>query len=114
MFGQYPFIHKQHAVALASVVRNHSVTSSVSAPLLAKMYNLAVQGLKSPVVDQNFFTSSMRSGNIVMSNVTDAKTGLWIQLATVEGQSFPYLTAGQKWAMEQYVQAHNSVSTTLW
>lgn len=114
MFGHYPYIAKQHHVALESAIRNHSVVSNISAPLLARMYQLAVEGLKQPVQGDGFFTSSLRAGNVTLSSVTEAKTGLWLQLAKVEGQPTNYLTVGQKWAMEQYVPAHGNVSTTFW
>jgi len=115
MFGHYPFIAKQHHVALESAIRNHSVVSGINGPLLAKMYQLALDGLKQPAVGgDGFFTSSLRAGNITLSSVTEAKTGLWLQLAKVEGQTGNYLTLGQKWAMEQFVPAHGNVSTTFW
>lgn len=114
MFGQYPYIGKQHIVALESAVRNHSVTTTVNAQLLAQMYRLALDGLKQPITESGFFTSSLRAGNITLSSVTDAKTGLWLQLAKVEGQPNPFLTVGQKWAMEQPVPAHGNVSTVFW
>jgi len=113
MFGHYPYIAKQHHVALESAIRNHSVVSSINASLLARMYQLAVEGLKSPVQEEGFHTSSLRAGNITLSSVTDAKSGLWLQLAKVEGQS-TFLTLGQKWAMEQFVPAHGNVSTVFW
>ena len=114
MFGHYPYIAKQHHVALESAIRNHSVVSTINAPLLARMYQLALEGLKQPAPGDGFFTSSLRAGNVTLSSVTEAKTGLWLQLAKVEGQPTNYLTLGQKWAMEQYVPAHGNVSTTLW
>jgi len=114
MFGHYPYIAKQHYVALEAAIRNHSVVSGISAPSLAKMYQLAIEGLRAPVQADGFFTSSLRAGNITLSSVTEAKTGLWLQLAKVEGQASNYLTVGQKWAMEQFVPAHGNVSTTFW
>ena len=94
MFGHYTYIAKQHIVALESAV--------------------ALDGLKAPVQPEGYYTSSLRAGNITLSSVTDAKTGIWLQLAKVEGQAYPYLTLGQKWAMEQYVPAHGNVSTIFW
>ena len=114
MFGHYTYIAKQHIVALESAVRNHSVVSGINGPLLAKMYQVALGGLKAPVQPEGYYTSSLRAGNITLSSVTDAKTGIWLQLAKVEGQAYPYLTLGQKWAMEQYVPAHGNVSTIFW
>lgn len=115
MFEHFPFIAKQHHVALQSAIRNHSVVSGVNAALLAKMYQLAASGLSGAVKDEAFYTSTMVTTNkITISSVTDAKTGLWLQLAKVEGQAQAYLTLGQKWAMEQLVPAHGNVSTIFW
>lgn len=114
MFGHYQYIGKQHHVALESAIRNHSVVTTINAPLLAKMYQLALQGLQSPLTETGFHTSSLRAGNITLSSVTEAKSGLWLQLAKVEGQPNPFLTIGQKWAMEQPVAAHGNVSTIFW
>lgn len=114
MFGHYTYILPQHHVTLESAIRNHSVISSVNAVLLAKMYKLAVDGLKNPVQETGFYTSSLRAGNITLSSVTEAKSGLWLQLAKVENQPNPYLTVGQKWAMEQLIPAHGNVSTLFW
>jgi len=114
MFGHFPFIQVQHHVALESAIRNHSIVSSISAQMLARMYKLAVEGLKQPVQETGFFTSSLRAGNITLSSVTEAKSGLWLQLAKVEGQPNPYLTVGQKWAMESHSPAHGNVSTLFW
>lgn len=114
MFGHYTYILPQHVVALESAIRSHSVVTTVNAPTLARMYQLALDGLKQPVQETGYYCSSLRAGNITMSTVTEAKTGIYIQLATVQGQASPYLTLGQKWAMEQYVPAHGNVSTVFW
>ena len=113
MFAHYSYIAVQHHVALEASIRNHSVVSGITAPLLAKMYQLAITGLQAPITETGFHTSSLRAGNITLSSVTDAKTGLWLQLAHVEGKA-NYLTVGQKWVMEQFVPAHGNVSTILW
>jgi hypothetical protein len=114
MFGHYPYIPTQHVVALESAVRNHSVVTTVNAPMLARMYQLALDGLKQPVQETGFFTSSLRAGNVTLSTATEAKSGIYIQLASVTGQPGNYLTIGTKWAMEQFVPAHGNVSTTFW
>ena len=114
MFGHYPFIAKQHHVALESAIRNHSVVSGINAGMLAKMYQLALDGLKAPVQVEGYYTSSLKAGNITLSSVTEAKTGIWLQLAKVEGQAYPYLTLGQKWAMESLSPAMGNVSTVFW
>jgi hypothetical protein len=114
MFGHYPYILPQHHVALESAVRNHSVNTTVTAQLLAKLYNLALEGLTKAVQAEGFYTSSLRSSNIMLSSVTEAKTGLWLQLAKVENQPQPYLTLGQKWAMEQLMPAQGNVQTVFW
>lgn len=113
MFAHYQYIAVQHHVALESAIRNHSVVSGITAPLMAKMYQIAINGLQGPSTETGFHTSSLRSGNIILSSVTDAKTGLWLQLARVDGKA-NYLTLGQKWVMEQFVPAHGNVSTILW
>jgi hypothetical protein len=114
MFGHYTYILPQHHVALESAIRSHSVISTVNAVLLARMYRLALDGLKEPVQDTGFFTSSIRASNVTLSSVTEAKTGLWVQLAKVDTQPGPYLTVGQKWAMEQLNPAQGNVSTVFW
>lgn len=113
MFGHYPFIAKQHVVALEAAVRNHT---TVTGPLLASLYQAALTMLNDPgnITTEGMFTSKLITDNVVSSNVTDAKTGIWMQLAKVKGQSGNYLTLGQKWAMEQYVPAHGNVSTIFW
>lgn len=114
MFGHYPYILQQHHVPLESAIRNHSVASQVNAPMLAKLYKLALDGLKQPVQEQGFYTSSLRSGNITLSSATEAKTGLWLQLAKVEGQPSQYLTVGQKWAMENLNPVQGNIQTMFW
>lgn len=114
MFSHYPYILKQHHVTLESAIRNHSVASTVTAPRLARMYKLALEGLTEPVKEEGIFASTLRSGTITLSSVTDAKTGLWLQLAKVENQTHPYITLGQKWAMEQLMPAQGNVQTIFW
>lgn len=114
MFGHYSYVLPQHHVALESVVRNHSVSTTVTGPLLAKLYRLALDGLVKPVQADGFYTSTLRAGNITLSSVTEVKTGLWLQLAKVENQPNPYLTVGQKWAMEQLMPAQGNVQTVFW
>ncbi len=114
MFGHHPYIPPQHAVTLESAIRSHSVISSVNAVLLARMYKLALEGLGKPTQETGFFTSTLQAGTVTLSSVTEAKTGLWLQLAKVAQQSNPYMTLGQKWAMEQLSPAHGNVSTVYW
>lgn len=114
MFGQYTFIQVQHHVALEAAVRNHSIISAATPQILARMYKLALEGLKQPVQETGFYTSSLRAGNITLSNVTESKSGLWLQLAKVEGQPSPYLAVGQKWAQENYSPAMGNISTIFW
>lgn len=114
MFNHYPYICKQHHVALESTIRNHSVVSGINASLLAKMYELALSGLKTPVQTEGYFTSTLVAGNITLSAVTEAKTGLWLQLAKAEGKADPYITLGQKWAQENFVPALGNTSTVFW
>ena len=114
MFGHYTFIPPQHVVALESTVRNHSVVTTVNAPMLAKMYKLALDGLKQPVQETGYFTSSLRAGNITLSTATEAKTGIFIQLASVQGQSGNYLTIGTKWVMENYSAVLGNTSAVFW
>jgi hypothetical protein len=114
MFGHFTYILPQHHVALESAIRSHSVVSSVNAVLLARMYKLAMDGLKQPIQETGYFTSSLRAGNITLSSVTETKSGLWLQLAKVENQAHPYLTLGQKWAQENYSPALGNTSTVFW
>lgn len=115
MFGQYPFIAKQHAVALESVIRNHGAGTTVSAGLLAKMYKVALAGLTQPSKEEGLYTSQLRAEKVTMSSVTDVKSGIWIQLATIEGFTGSiFMTCGQKWTMEQPVPQHGNVTTVIW
>lgn len=114
MFDRYSFIHKHHRVALESVVRNHSVASTINAPLLAKMYQLAQQGLQTNVVEDGFHASKINSETLTLSSVTEAKTGFWVQLAKSADHVNPFLTVGQKWVMEQPIAAFGNVSTVIW
>ena len=114
MFAQYTYIAPQHHVSLESTIRNHSVVSGINAQLLAKMYKLALDGLTQAVKEDGLFVSRLTDGNVFLSAITDAKTGLYLQLASVKGQPTNYLTVGQKWAMEQFSPAHGNVATTLW
>ena len=114
MFGQYTFIQVQHHVALEAAVRNHSIILAATPQILARMYKLALEGLKQPVQETGFYTSSLRAGNITLSSVTESKSGLWLQLAKVEGQPSPYLAVGQKWAQENYSPAMGNISTIFW
>lgn len=114
MFDHYPHVAVQHKVALESTVRNHSVVSTVNAATLAKMYKLALDGFGSPSKEEGFLSSVLHAGLVTTSAITEAKSGLWLQLARVQNQTGTYLTVGQKWAMEQFVPAHGNVSTTLW
>lgn len=114
MFGHYPYIAKQHHVALESAIRSHSVTTQVNAQLLAKLYQLALNGLKGPVQEAGFYASSLHGENVTLSSVTEAKTGIWLQMAKVDGQTTLFLTVGQKWVMEQPVPAHGNIVTLFW
>ena len=114
MFNHYTYIHQQHHVALEAVIRNHGLGTDINAVLLAQMYKLALDGLKQPVTEGGFFTSSLRAGNVTLSSVTAEKTGLWIQLAKLEDKDCPLLTLGQKWAMERYIYAQNNYSSVFW
>ena len=114
MFDHYPYIAVQHHVALASCIRQHSVVSGATAPLFAKLYKLAQDGLAKPANEPGFLASVLVTTEVTVSTVTDAKTGLYIQLARVQSQTSTYLTVGQKWAMEQLSPQHGNVATTLW
>ena len=114
MFGHYTFIQKQHHVALEAAIRNHSVVSGINSNLIATLYKLALAGLDQPAKSEGFYMSTLTTETATVSSATDAKTGLWIQLAKVKDQPSVYLTLGQKWAMEQYIPAHGNVSTIMW
>lgn len=117
MFAQYKFIDARHHVALESAIRNHSVVSGIGAQLLAKLYKLALDGLLNDTPagrEDGYSISKLTDGKICLVSVTESKTGLYLQLARVEGQSGYYLTLGQKWAMEQFSPAHGNVSTVMW
>lgn len=114
MFDHYPYIQKQHHVALASTIRNHAVVSTVNATVLATMYKHALACLDGVKPMDGFFSSNLRADGVTLSSVTEAKTGLWMQLARLDDKPSLLLTVGQKWAMEQPVPAHGNVATTLW
>jgi len=116
MFEQYAYIPKQHHVSLASTIRNHSVSSVATAPLLAKMYRYALDGLAGPVEmkELGFATSLfVTADGIKVSSVTATQSGLWIQLARV-GDKPPLLTLGQKWIMESGNATLGNTATSLW
>lgn len=114
MFDHYPYVQKQHHVALASTIRSHAVVSTVNATVLAIMYKHALACLDNVVALDGFFSSRLCAEGVTLSSVTEAKTGLWMQLAKLDGKPSLLLTIGQKWAMEQPVPAHGNVATTLW
>lgn len=114
MFDHYPHVAVQHKVALESTIRQHSVVNTVNAPTLAKMYKLALDGFTAPTKEEGFLSSVLNTGTVTISAITEAKSGLWLQLARVKDQTGTYLTVGQKWAMEQLSPQHGNVATTLW
>ncbi len=114
MFAHYQYILPQHVVALESAIRSHAIVTTVNSQMLAKVYKLALDSLSGPVQEPGYLISTLRADKITLGSATEAKTGIWIQLAKVDGQPNIYLTLGQKWAMEQYVPAHGNVSTLFW
>ena len=114
MFDHYPFVLNQHRAALASAVRIHSVVSAATAPILAALYKHALDGLTAPVKADGYYTSTLNtSDEITVSSATDAKSGLWVQLARAGGR-LPVLTIGQKWSMEQFNTMTGSTNTIIW
>ena len=114
MFAHYKYITPQHVLALESALRNHTVTTSVSAAMLAHLYRVALDNFTTQVKNTACYTSLLVGGKVALSSVTDGKTGIWLQLARVEGQSELYLTVGQKWSMEQPGAAHGGANTFIW
>jgi hypothetical protein len=114
MFARYTYIDPKHVVPLEATVRNHSIVSAATAPLLAKMYKTALDALSSgePVREEGFAASVLKSETVTLSSVTEAKTGLYIQMAKLDGKV--YMTVGQKWVMEQPNPAHGNVTTSMW
>lgn len=108
MFEQYQYIEDAHKFALASTLRKASVLSltGVTVALLARLYQYAVDGLSSTTIQrpvEGAFISRILSTTHVIATVTDAKTGVYIQLAreTAGSPTKAYLTVGAKWTMEQ-------------
>ena len=117
MFAQYPYIAKQHIVALESAIRahGHNISSGLSGSVIAKLYKAALDGIAAQVTVEGLATSRLVTlEKIVVSSATDTKTGVWIQLARVEVGAQPLLTIGQKWSMESGSSQVGNVATAIW
>jgi hypothetical protein len=113
MFNQYEYIDKAHHVALQSCIRNHQ---TVTAGLLAQLYRIALSTHTQETVEkrEDVLCSFLKTADgTKLAAVTDRKTGIYLQLASVP-QSQPFLTVGQKWAVEQSNPAHGNTATLLW
>lgn len=111
MFNHYTYIVPEHHVALASCIRNHS---GITSPVLAKLYKAALDNVDKPVQAAEQFTSHLKSGNISVGTSTDAKTGIFVQLARADDNPRLLLTVGYKWAMDQSNPLQGNIATKLW
>ena len=114
MFEHLTYMPQAHQIALQTAVRNHNMGTGINPGLLGKLYKLALDGLASPAQETGFFTSTLTTEHAVLSTATDTKTGIFIQLARISGQSSPFLTVGLKWAMEGKNEVQGSLATLYW
>ena len=101
------------AFPLESTLRNHGVGTQMSAPLLARMYKIAVDGFTKAATVPDYLVSVLVTDKAVLSSVTEAKSGLWLQLARLPTGTV-LLTVGQKWATEQPDSTQHNVATKIW
>ena len=111
MFIQYTYIVPEHHVALESAIRGHT---GITSPVLAKLYKAALANLDKPSGEQGMFTSHLNDGSVSVGTATDAKTGVFVQLARTKSAHHPLLTVGTKWAMEQSNTVQGNIATQLW
>lgn len=111
MFLHYTYIIPEHHVALESAIRNHM---GITSPVLAKLYKVALANVDTQTNETGQFTSHLKSGNVSIGTATDAKSGIYIQLARADGNPRLLLTIGAKWAMEQPNPTQGNIATTLW
>lgn len=111
MFNHFRNICPEHYVALESAVKTHMG----DIPVIAKLYDAALAALltseKPPL---GILCSTLRDGRLVLGTATDAKTGVYVQLAQIPEQPRPLLTIGQKWATESPNPAMGNVGTRIW
>lgn len=111
MFHHYPNISPDHHVALESAVRSHMAEPED----LAKLYSAALGALLTPEKPPlGILASTLRDGKMVVATATNVKTGIYVQLAQMPEQPRPWLTVGQKWAMESPNLAMGNVATRIW
>lgn len=111
MFVHYPYIITEHHVALESAIRNHT---GITSPVLAKLYKVALANLEKPVNETDQFTSHLKAGNVSIGTATDAKSGIYVQLARADGNPRLLITIGAKWAMETPNPVQGNIATKLW
>ena len=111
MFNHFTFILPEHHVALESSIRNHM---GIMSPVLAKLYKTALANVDKPTYETGQLTSHLKSGNVAVGTATEAKTGVFVQLARADGNPRTLLTVGMKWAMEQPNPTQGNIATTLW
>lgn len=111
MFIQYTFIQPEHHVALDSSIRNHA---GIMPKVLANLYKSALANLERTACETGQFTSHLKSENVAVGTATDAKTGVFVQLARTGENPHLLLTVGTKWAMEQPNPLQGNIATTLW
>ena len=114
MFGHLAYIPQAHQVALATAIHNHNLGTGINPALLGTLYKLALDGLARPTQAEGVFTSTLATEQAVLSTATDAETGIYVQLAQISTQPSPFLTLGQKWAMEGKNQVQGNFATLYW
>lgn len=111
MFVQYKFIEPNHHVALESCIRNHPI---VTAPLLAKLYEAALQSTTVQAGIPGLSCSRVKSEDFALGAATDDKTGIYVQLVKFNAKAGLFLTIGSKWAMERHNSSLGNTSITFW
>ena len=114
MFEHLTYIPQAHQVALRTAIRNHNMGTGINPALLGNLYKAALDGLARPQQAVGVFTSTLATEQAVLSTATDEKTGIYIQLAQTKIHPTPFLTFGQKWAMEGRNLAQGNCATLYW
>jgi hypothetical protein len=114
MLGHLKFIPQAHQLAMEAALRSHVIGTGINPVLLGNLYEAALTGLTKPVQEADFYTSTFKTEDALVSTATSKTTGVYIQLAQFTGQSTPFLTLGQKWCMEGHNQTLGNNAIAYW
>jgi hypothetical protein len=111
---EHSYIPQPHQIVLSTALRGHTLGNGVNPLILAKLYKASLDSFKEPVNERDILTSVLRGDLGNLSTATDMKTGVYVQLAQIPGQSACSITIGRKWAMEGLNKTLGNYSTTYW